>query len=122
MSVCVCVCVCVSIASPISKTSDAIAINFDTVTASGLRMHHVLIILTLTFIQVHTHLNHENTTYSIIWQTVQALPIKFAVKIVRLKVNIIASRITFTFTQGHNHVSNFTNVNLYFNSDISDTV
>ena len=30
------------------------------VTASDMRMHHVLMMLTLTFIQDHTDLNHEN--------------------------------------------------------------
>ena len=52
---------CVSVASHISETSEAIAIKVDTVTASVTRMHHVLIIiLSLTFIQGHTDLNHEN--------------------------------------------------------------
>ena len=35
-------------------------------TASDMRMHHVLIILTLTFIQGYTDLNHENNKCSII--------------------------------------------------------
>ena len=48
-----------SVASHISKTSEAIA-EFDTVTASVTRMHHMLIILTVTIIQGHTDLNHEN--------------------------------------------------------------
>ena len=38
---CVCVCVCVSVASHISETSEAIAVTFDTVTASVMKMHHV---------------------------------------------------------------------------------
>ena len=54
---CVCVCVrvdvCVSVASHISETSEAIAIKFENVAASGTIMHHVLTILTLTFIQGH---------------------------------------------------------------------
>ena len=44
---CVCVCVCVFVANHTSETSEAITIKLDTVTAS---LHHVLIILTLTFI------------------------------------------------------------------------
>ena len=46
-----------------------------------MKMHHVLIILTLTFIQGHTDLNHENNKYLIISETVRAMPIKFSVKI-----------------------------------------
>ena len=51
-------------------------------------MHHVLTILSLTFIQGrHTDLNqHENKQCLIISQTIEAMPITFAVKIVRLKV------------------------------------
>ena len=42
-------------------------------------------------------------------ETVQALSIKFAVKLVRLKVDIIyASSVILTFTQGHNCVANWT--------------
>ena len=59
------------------------------VTASDVVMHHMLIILTMTFIQGHTDLNHENNKCSIISETVQAIPIEFAVRIVRLKVYII---------------------------------
>ena len=57
--VCVCVCVCPSVAHNISERSEAIAIKFDPVTASVTRTHHMLIILTLTFIQGHTDVNHE---------------------------------------------------------------
>ena len=39
-------CVCLSVASHISETSETITIKFDTVTASVMRMHHMLIILT----------------------------------------------------------------------------
>ena len=85
-------------------------------------MHHVLIILTLTFVQGHTDIriditvmvdwalkinwalkiqlsiylsdrNTENNKSFIISETIQAIPIQFAVKIVRLKVYMtIASR------------------------------
>ena len=52
------------------------------VAASDMRMRHMLIILTLIFIQGHTELNHENSKCLIISETVQAMPIKFVVKIV----------------------------------------
>ena len=77
-----CVCACVSLASDFSETI-VIIIKLDKVPASDMRMHRVLIILTLTIIQGHTHLTHENNKCSIISETVQAIPIKFAVKIVR---------------------------------------
>ena len=51
-----------------------------------MRMHHMLIILTLAFIQCHTALNHENNKCLLISEAIQAMLIKFAVKIVRLKV------------------------------------
>ena len=51
------------------------------VTASDMLMHLVLIIFTLTFIQGHTDLNHENNKCLIISETVQAIPVTFAVKI-----------------------------------------
>ena len=41
--------------------------------------------------------------------TIQALPITFAVKIVRLKVNMtIASPVTVTFIEGHKYVLKLT--------------
>ena len=42
--------VCLSVASPVSETSKAIAITFDTTTASVPGMHHVLSMLNLTLI------------------------------------------------------------------------
>ena len=74
-------------------------------------MHHVLIILTLSFTQGHTDLNHENNKCLIISETIAAMPIKFAVKIVQLKVFMtIASPMTLTFIPGHKCVSNWTTV------------
>ena len=55
-------------------------------------MHQVLIILTLTFIKGHTDLNNKNGKYSIISETVQAIRITFAVRIVQRKVYIIFSQ------------------------------
>ena len=57
----VCVSVCLSLARDASETIEVINIKLVTVTASDMRMgmHHVLIILTLMFIQGHTDLNHE---------------------------------------------------------------
>ena len=85
MYVCVSLSVCLYlyVASHILETSEAMAIKFETATASVARIQHVLIILTLTFIQGHTDLDHEINKCSIISETVQAMPIMFAVKIVR---------------------------------------
>ena len=67
MCVCVCVCVCVPVASDSSEIINVIIIKLGTVTAgSDTRMHHVVIILTLTFIQGHTDHNHESNKCSII--------------------------------------------------------
>ena len=49
-------------------------------------MHHALIILTLAVIQGHSDPNHGHKKYSIISEIAQAIPTKFAVKTVRLKV------------------------------------
>ena len=98
--VCVCVCVylsiyvsvCLSLASDSSETIEVVIIKLGTVTASDMRMRRVLIIWTLTFLQEHTDLNRENNTCSIISETVQAMPITFAVVMVRLKVYIFLSQ------------------------------
>ena len=71
-------CVCVSLASDSSETIEVIIITLGMVTAPDMRMHRTLIILTLTVIQGHTDLDHENKC-SVISETVQAMPIKFAV-------------------------------------------
>ena len=87
----------------------------DKVTASVTGMHHVWIILTLTFIQL---VNFKVTQILIVKiinaplfeKLVQAMPIKFGVKIVWLKVYIIfASLMILTFTQGHKFISKYTN-------------
>ena len=69
--------------------------TFDTVTAAITGMHRVLIIVTMAFIQGRKVLNHEmNITNVRLFQElhVQAMSIKFAVKIVRLKVYILFFR------------------------------
>ena len=81
-------CLCVYVAVPYKRflgNYDKI-IKLGTVTASDMRMHLMLIILTLTFIQGHTELNHENSDLYYFRNCVHAMPIKFALKIVRLKV------------------------------------
>ena len=83
-----------------------IIVKLGTVT-SNMGMHHVLIILTLTFIQGHTDLNHKNNKCLIISKTIQAMPINFAVKIIQLKVYM-----NLTFIQGHKCVSNLTTFEL----------
>ena len=60
--------------------------------ASVKEMHHESVFFTLTFIQGHTYLIHDNNTSSIISETVQAMSITFAVHIVRLKVYVIVSQ------------------------------
>ena len=93
-----------------SETIKVIVIKRGTVTASDMRMYHVLIILTFIFMQGHTDLNHgNNKCSSIISETVEVIPIKFAVKIVRLKV-CMTSPMTLLFTQCHKCVSDLTNV------------
>ena len=92
MYVCVCVCVCVCLCLSVCvyvprnrflKTVEVIIVKVSKVTASDMIMHHVLkTILTLTFIQCHTHHNHENNKVLIMSETIQTMPIKFAVKIV----------------------------------------
>ena len=81
--------VCMSIASDSAETIEVVIIQLSTVTASNMLKHHVLSILALTFIQGHTDMNHENNKCLIISETIQAMPIKFTVKIVRLKVYIL---------------------------------
>ena len=70
----------------LSEIVEIIIIKLGMVNSSHMVMHYVLIIFTLTFIQDHTDCNHENNKWSIISKTVEAIPITFAVKIVRLKV------------------------------------
>ena len=83
---CLCLCACLSLASGSSDTVEVTIVRQGTVTASDTRMHHVFITLTLTFIQGHTDRNHENTKCWIVSNTIQAMTITFAVKIVRLRV------------------------------------
>ena len=61
--------VCLSLASDYFETINASIIKLGMVTASVMRMHQVLIILTLTFIQGHTDLNKENNKCSLILKT-----------------------------------------------------
>ena len=90
------------------------------VTTSDMLVHHVFIILTLTSIQGHTYLNHENNKYLIISNNIQAKPITFAAKIVRLKVYmIIASPTTLTLIQGHKCVLK---LDYFLTCNISDNV
>ena len=98
MCLSVSVSVCLSLTSDSLETVEAIIVKLGTVGVSDMIMHHMLIVLTLTFIQGHTDLNHENKCL-LISETMQAMPIKFVVKIVKLKVYMtIASLMTLTFT------------------------
>ena len=82
----VCLSLCMALASDFSKTIEIIIVKLGTVTASDMVMHHVLIILSWTFIHIYTDLNHEHNKCLIILVTIQAIPITFAVKIDRLKI------------------------------------
>ena len=84
-------CMCVSLASDSLETVEVIIVKLGSVTASEMGMHQVLVILFLTFIQFqgHTDFNHENYKCLIISETIQAMPIKFAVKTVATKMSII---------------------------------
>ena len=89
------------------ETIQVIIIKPATLTASDMLMHHVLILLTLTFIQDHSDLNHEKNKCFIISEHIQAMTIKFAAKIVRLKAYMtIARPMTLISIQGHKCVSN----------------
>ena len=58
----VCVCMmyaCVRFPPSQAIPIEALIIKLGMVTASNMVMHHVLTILTLTFIEGHTDLNHE---------------------------------------------------------------
>ena len=101
-SVCVCLSVCLSSASHISETNTVIAVKFDFVTVSVRECITYQFGFILTFTQGHTHLNNENNKFycSIISGTIQEMPIRFAVKIVRLRVYmIVASPIALTFSK-----------------------
>ena len=78
-----------SLASDSSETVVVTTVKLGAVTNSDMRMHYVLMILNLTVIQSPTDLNHENNKCLIISDTIQVMPIKFAVKIVRLKPNAV---------------------------------
>ena len=93
---------CVSLSNDSSEAVEVNIVKLGTVNDSDMGMYHVLIILTLPFIQGHTYLNHENNTCLIISETIQAMPLTCAVKIVRLNVYMaIACPMNLTFIQGH---------------------
>ena len=81
---CVRVCVCPSQAIH-SEIVEVIIVKLDTVTASDVRMHHVLIVLTSPSSKV-TQIEIMREKSLIISKTIQATPIKFTVKTVRVKV------------------------------------
>ena len=55
-----CICACVTVCAFMHVCFVCVCVCLGMVTASDMRMHHVLIILTMTVIQGHTDLNHEN--------------------------------------------------------------
>ena len=72
---CQCACLCPSQAIP-QKLLNTSSSN-GMVTASNIVMHHMLIILTLTFIQGHTYRNHSNNKCLIDSETLKAIPTTF---------------------------------------------
>ena len=85
-----CVRACVSLTSDSSETVEVFIIKLGMVTASDMVMHQVLIILTLVSFKV-TQIIIMKINVRLFIQTVQAIPIKFAVKIVQVKVYIYFS-------------------------------
>ena len=63
VSVCMCVCVCMCVRACVC-TVQVTFVKLGMVTASDKGLHQVLIILTLSFIQGHTDLHHENNKCS----------------------------------------------------------
>ena len=89
----------VTLESDSSETVEVIIVKLDTVTASEMRMHQVLIILTVIFIQGHTYLNYSSNAHQV------------AVKIVTKGLYMtIESPMTLTFIQGRKCVSNLTTI------------
>ena len=76
-----CVRACVSLASDTAETIEDTIIKFGAMIASDMGFYHVLIKLSLTFIQGYTELNAENNECLIISKTIQAMPMTSAVKI-----------------------------------------
>ena len=66
---------CVSLANDSSETVEVTIVKLGMVTTSDMRKHHVIMILSLTFIQGHTDLNHENNKCLIILETIQAMQV-----------------------------------------------
>ena len=96
MSLCVFVCPLQAIPQKPFKSP---CVKLGRVTASDMRMHRVLILLTLTFIRGHPDRNHENNKCLTISKSIQAMPIKFAVKVVRLKVYIYITLLVYYHCQ-----------------------
>ena len=86
----------------------------------------MLVILTLTFTQGHIDLNHDNNQCSLSLETVQAMPITFAVKIVQLNIYIIILFSQFDDLDLHSksqlRLEQDTCFNVYCNSNTSDNI
>ena len=59
MCLSVCLSVCGSLTGDFSETMEVIVIKLGMVTASDMVLHHVFSILTSTFIEGNTYINHE---------------------------------------------------------------
>ena len=112
---CLCVCVrafkwCPSQAViPQSRTVEITIVKLGTVTASYVRMHHVLIILTLTFIQGHTYLSHVMKMINVYFKNYSSNDHHVRCEDSPTKGLIVttASPMTLTFIQDHKCASMF---------------
>ena len=102
--------VCASLASDSSETVEVIIVSLGRLTASEMKMHDVLIILILIFIQGHTDLNHRIIINVWLCQMLfNQCPSRFLWRCSDWRVcATIISPVTLTFIQGHKCVSNLT--------------
>ena len=85
MSVCVRLTVCLSVrSSHISETSEVRCYQIEL--GDCLSFENTSIVTYIDLDKGHVYLNHESNKCSIVLETVQAMPIKFAVKIVRIRI------------------------------------
>ena len=84
----------------------------------GAYMHYARVNYIDLDLHSRSHQNQENKKGLIISETIQTIPIKFAVKIVRLKVYMTLASLM-TFIQGHKCISNVTTFWLAISRTIS---
>ena len=110
-----------------SETIEVTIIKLGTVTASDInatRANYIDLDLHSRINTDYIDFNHENNKCSIISEIVQAVPIKFVVKIVRLKMYIICSPSDdlALHSRSQLRLNLDTCENFYYNSHISDSI